>query len=469
MSASGATSPASSAATAAPARARGEATPRTKGVVAGASFVDRDAGEPGQVRVGGPEVVDAPHPVPPAQGGLRHLPGVRGGDGEHRDQPGHLHPAQSSGEGRWPRPGQPGPGPTLRLQWRMPSLPLFPLGTALLPGARLPLQLFEPRYLVLARTLAELRGGRPALRRDPHPQGSRGRARVGAGPARHRVRGPRRRHGARRGSGRHRCAPRRHRRAALPPRRHPRRGRQHRSPPELRHLLHPAPAPTTRPSPTSRGGRCGSTPTYLVALGVEADQVEAPLSGVAYRIAERMVLDPADRQRVLEGADAATRLRTALAPLEARDGDRRSLSCRPRPTWAAPRSTDPAWPRPGRVRRRSGPPPAVGCRAWTSRTCRTSSSAPTARATASGGGAEHRRVAGRGGRRARAGGAQGRPRPARARVRRRAGVGRVAGQPGRRRPHRGRAAVRRGVPAVRVDAVRLPLRPRAVVGRVRLR
>ncbi len=37
----------------------------------------------------------------------------------------------------------------------MPSLPLFPLGTALLPGARLPLQLFEPRYLVLARTLAE--------------------------------------------------------------------------------------------------------------------------------------------------------------------------------------------------------------------------------------------------------------------------------------------------------------------------
>src|ERR687897_193711 len=37
----------------------------------------------------------------------------------------------------------------------MPSLPLFPLGSVLLPGARLPLQLFEARYLELARALAE--------------------------------------------------------------------------------------------------------------------------------------------------------------------------------------------------------------------------------------------------------------------------------------------------------------------------
>ena len=37
----------------------------------------------------------------------------------------------------------------------MPSLPLFPLGMVLLPGARLPLQLFEPRYLALAQALAE--------------------------------------------------------------------------------------------------------------------------------------------------------------------------------------------------------------------------------------------------------------------------------------------------------------------------
>jgi len=54
---------------------------------------------------------------------------------------------------------------------------------------------------------------------------------------------------------------------------------------------------------------------YLVGLGAEAEPVEAALSGVAYRVAERMVLDPTDRQRVLEGADAATRLRTVLALL----------------------------------------------------------------------------------------------------------------------------------------------------------
>ncbi len=35
----------------------------------------------------------------------------------------------------------------------MVSLPLFPLGTVLLPGARLPLQVFEPRYVALLRDL----------------------------------------------------------------------------------------------------------------------------------------------------------------------------------------------------------------------------------------------------------------------------------------------------------------------------
>lgn len=35
----------------------------------------------------------------------------------------------------------------------MPSLPLFPLSTVLLPGGRLPLQVFEPRYLELMTTL----------------------------------------------------------------------------------------------------------------------------------------------------------------------------------------------------------------------------------------------------------------------------------------------------------------------------
>lgn len=35
----------------------------------------------------------------------------------------------------------------------MAVLPLFPLGSALLPGAPLPLQIFEPRYVVLLRDL----------------------------------------------------------------------------------------------------------------------------------------------------------------------------------------------------------------------------------------------------------------------------------------------------------------------------
>ena len=34
-----------------------------------------------------------------------------------------------------------------------------------------------------------------------------------------------------------------------------------------------------------------------------------------YRIVERMVLDPSDRQRVLDGPDAGTRLRTVIGLL----------------------------------------------------------------------------------------------------------------------------------------------------------
>ena len=49
---------------------------------------------------------------------------------------------------------------------------------------------------------------------------------------------------------------------------------------------------------------------YLARVGAEPEPVEAPIGEVAYRVAERMVLDPSDRQRVLDGADAATRLRT---------------------------------------------------------------------------------------------------------------------------------------------------------------
>src|SRR3954451_3622953 len=37
----------------------------------------------------------------------------------------------------------------------MAILPLFPLGTVLMPGARLPLQIFEPRYVQLLKDLLD--------------------------------------------------------------------------------------------------------------------------------------------------------------------------------------------------------------------------------------------------------------------------------------------------------------------------
>ncbi|MGL5866400.1 MAG: LON peptidase substrate-binding domain-containing protein, partial [Dermatophilaceae bacterium] len=52
--------------------------------------------------------------------------------------------------------------------------------------------------------------------------------------------------------------------------------------------------------------------SYLAELHATAEPVEESPGRYAYRVAERMVLDPTDRQRVLDGADAATRLRTVL-------------------------------------------------------------------------------------------------------------------------------------------------------------
>ena len=54
---------------------------------------------------------------------------------------------------------------------------------------------------------------------------------------------------------------------------------------------------------------------YLLDLGAKADPVEAAPTQLAYRIVEAMVLDASDRQRVPEGADPATRLRTVIALL----------------------------------------------------------------------------------------------------------------------------------------------------------
>lgn len=45
----------------------------------------------------------------------------------------------------------------------MASLPLFPLGTVLVPGAQLPLQIFEPRYVTLLHDLLEAQDERPPV------------------------------------------------------------------------------------------------------------------------------------------------------------------------------------------------------------------------------------------------------------------------------------------------------------------
>lgn len=193
----------------------------------------------------------------------------------------------------------------------MPALPLFPLGGVLLPGARLPLQLFEPRYLVLAQRLAaaapdERRFGIVLIRqghevgdgavRDLHGVGCEARvdamalADTGSGTVVQLVaRGARRF----RLDGVDETA----------------------STPfttgEVTWLDEPDAADDVEVAAlTTRV--LSAHERYLRAVGASADPVEAAPRDVAYRVVERMVLDAVDRQRVLEGADAATRLRTVL-------------------------------------------------------------------------------------------------------------------------------------------------------------
>jgi Lon protease-like protein len=45
----------------------------------------------------------------------------------------------------------------------MATLPIFPLATVLMPGARLPLQIFEPRYVQLLRDLLDGQDERPPV------------------------------------------------------------------------------------------------------------------------------------------------------------------------------------------------------------------------------------------------------------------------------------------------------------------
>ncbi|NHA68836.1 LON peptidase substrate-binding domain-containing protein [Phycicoccus flavus] len=197
----------------------------------------------------------------------------------------------------------------------MPSLPLFPLGGVLLPGARMPLQLFEPRYLELAQRLAaepedERRFGIVLIRqghevgdgavRDLHAVGceavvdAMALAEAGDGTVVHLVA---------RGA-------RRFRLDALDEA-----AVTSYTTAEVSFLTEPDPAGDAEVETLGRRALAAHR-TYLTTLGATTDAVESGPRDLAYRIVERMVLDPGDRQRVLEGGDAATRLRTVLALLQ---------------------------------------------------------------------------------------------------------------------------------------------------------
>lgn len=206
------------------------------------------------------------------------------------------------------------PRPSRAYSERVPSLPLFPLGTVLLPGARLPLQLFEPRYLALAQALAErdetdrcfgvllIRKGHevgPDAVSDLHGIGCEARVDamaiadgsigtvvhlIATGVRRFRLDGI-------------------DEAAATP------------YTTGLVTWLDEPPVAADLDVPVLAALALREHAAYLESLGAESEPVAASLGQMAYRIAEHMVLDPFDRQRVLDGADPGTRLRTVRALL----------------------------------------------------------------------------------------------------------------------------------------------------------
>lgn len=192
----------------------------------------------------------------------------------------------------------------------MTSLPLFPLGNVLLPGARMPLQLFEPRYLELAQRLAALpedertfgvlliRSGHevgPDAARDLHPIGCEARvdamALAGGAPGTvvHLV--------------------------ATGVRRFRLEGLEDSGTPYLVGdvtWLDEQPAADDPEVPVLAARVRAAHEKYLETLGADLEPVEEALGRVAYRTVEQMVLAVTDRQRVLEAPDAASRLRLVL-------------------------------------------------------------------------------------------------------------------------------------------------------------
>jgi Lon protease-like protein len=192
----------------------------------------------------------------------------------------------------------------------MPLLPLFPLGTVLLPGARLPLQLFEPRYLDLAQRLAAMpedertfgvlliRSGHevgPDAAQDLHPTGCEARvdamalAGGSAGNVVHLV--------------------------ATGVRRFHLEGLEDTGAPYLEGRvawLEEPPATDDPEVPALVAAVRAAHQRYLQTLGADVEPVEEALGRVAYRVVEQMVLDVGDRQRVLQAPDPAARLRLVL-------------------------------------------------------------------------------------------------------------------------------------------------------------
>ncbi len=191
----------------------------------------------------------------------------------------------------------------------MPSLPLFPLGTVLLPGAHLPLVIFEPRYVALLADLnrttppGERAFGVVAIRKG-HEVGDAAATElhdIGCEAVVEQVTGDK------------------------PPFHLIARGRR-----RFRLIGRDPEAGTDyltgridwiddlRPSREAMGPDVARVAAQVLALhgkllkllNAAERQVDPPgLEDLAYRVVERTALDVADRQRVLEGETAGDRLR----------------------------------------------------------------------------------------------------------------------------------------------------------------
>lgn len=198
----------------------------------------------------------------------------------------------------------------------MPLLPLFPLGTVLLPGGPLPLMVFEPRYVAL---LADLNASAPRGERAFGVVAIRKGSEVGASAATElfdvgceavieQVTGTEVPfHVIARGRRRFRVT-----------------GRESSAgTPYLTGRItwmdelgeRPGTEPTDDVSALAAKVR-GTHTKLLTALGAQSRSIdEVDRDGLAYRIVERSALELADRQAVLEGRTERDRLVTLLAIL----------------------------------------------------------------------------------------------------------------------------------------------------------